>query len=223
VASTRAAGTEGGRRQPPGGPVPVRADPARRPTSDYWRHDPRVDPPTKKDRRRLLAWMGLLAFTPVCLGGVVWAALRLNGNYPTVAPPVPRGWQSVPGIYASFAAPRTWSIQQLMSDAAGDIYYSGPGGGAGESVTQASSAPRPANLPTIVATYLVDPYKVVSRTDYRIHNATDAWKYTFRLRGGRTGLGLLAWVAPTQSVVWLFVATAAATTEKLLSTLTLAA
>lgn len=195
---------------------------ASRPASDYWRHDPRLDPPTKKDRRRLLAWVAFMAVTPICLGVVVWSALDLNGSYPTVAPSVPRGWQSVPGIYASFSAPKSWSLQQSMSDAAGDIYYSGPGGGIGESVTQADAAPMPSRPPTIVATFLVQRYQVVSTTPYKLHNAALAWKYKFRLANGATGLGILAWAKATQSEVWLIATPASATTEKMLSTLTLA-
>ena len=105
------------------------------------RHDPRIDAPTKADKRRLWKWGALLAFCPICLSVVVWAALEMNGSYPTVKPPVPAGWQSVPGIYASFSVPGDWSLKQFLSDASGDIYYSGPGGGIGESVTQADRAP----------------------------------------------------------------------------------
>ncbi len=193
------------------------------PVREYWRHDPRLDPPTKADRRRLLGWIAFLGLTPICLGVVVWAALGLNGNYPTVAPPVPGGWQAVPGIYASFSAPKSWTLQQYMSDAAGDIYYSGPGGGVGESVTAVTSAPRPSTLPAIVGTYLTSRYVVVARAGLRVRNATRAWRYTFRLTDGATGLGILAWVKPTQSRVWLVVVPASTTTRKVLATLTLAA
>ena len=229
MAGNRPSSTQGregeptGARAGSGGGTAVATDPPwRRPASDYWHHDPRLDPPTKKDRRRLLAWVALMGFTPICLGVVVWAALRLNGNYPTVTPPIPPGWQSVPGIYASFSTPKDWSLVQYMSDSAADIYYSGRGGNAGESVTEAGTPPRPTVLPTIVSTFLVDPYKVTSRTVYRLHNATDAWKYTFALSGGGSGLGVLAWVASTQSQVWLILTPASPTTDKVLSTLTLA-
>ena len=111
------------------------------------RHDPRIDPPTKADRRRLWRWAALLAFCPICLGVVVWAALGMNGSYPTVKPPVPAGWQSVPGIYASFSVPGGWSLKQFLSDASGDVYYSGAGGGVGESVTQADRAPERQRAP----------------------------------------------------------------------------
>jgi hypothetical protein len=167
-------------------------------------------------------WVAFMAVTPICLGVVVWAAIALNGNYPTVAPPVPRGWQSVPGIYASFSAPRNWSLQQYMSDSAGDIYYSGPGGAAGESVTAVDRAPRPGALPTIVGTFLIDRYTVASTTAYSVRHATEAWRYTFRLASGRTATGVLAWVKPTQSEIWLIVSPTSATTMKVLSTLTLA-
>lgn len=221
MAGTRAAGAAGLRSS---NPAPgAGSAPGRRPASDYWRHDPRLEPPTKKDRRRLLAWAAFLGFTPVCLVVVVWAALDLNGNYPTVAPPVPAGWQPVPGIYASFSAPKSWALQQFMSDSAGDIYYSGPSGGVGESVTQASSPPRPSVVPSIVATFLVDKYQVASTSAYRLRNATEAWQYRFRLAGGSSALAVLAWVKPTQSVVWLVVSPISPTTDKVLSTLTLAA
>jgi len=227
VAGTSAAGAAGGEGRagqvldPPAQAAPTTA-PARRTTADYWRHDPRLDPPTKKDRRRLLAWIAFMAITPLCLAGVVWSALNLNGNYPTVPAPVPAGWQSVPGIYASFSAPKSWSLQQFMSDSAGDIYYSGPGGGVGESVTQAARAPQPTVVPTIVATFLVERYRQVSRAPYRLRHATDAWKYEFRLANGSTGVAILAWVAATQSQVWLVATPGSPTTEKVLSTLTVA-
>jgi len=190
--------------------------------ADYWRHDPRVDPPTKKDRRRLLMWVAFLGVTPICLGVVVWAAFALNGNYPTVRPAVPTGWQSVPGIYASFSVPKGWSLQQGMSDAAGDIYYAGPGGGAGESVAESDRQPSTTTLPTIVRTYLDGAYTVARETSYKLPNATSAWKFTFKLPSGGTGLAALAWVKATESEVWLIVTPVNATTQRVLTTLALA-
>jgi hypothetical protein len=187
------------------------------------RHDPRIDPPTKADRRRLWLWIGLLAFCPICLGVVVWAALGLNGGYPTVQPPVPAGWQSVAGIYASFSVPASWSLKQFMSDGAGDIYYSGPGGGIGESVTQADKAPGTSGpLPAIVGTFLGGKYEVTSVAGTKIANATMAWRYRFHLPDGTSTMGVLAWVKPTQSEVWLIAGKDSSVTEKAFSTLTLA-
>jgi hypothetical protein len=187
------------------------------------RHDPRVDPPTKADRRRIWRWAAFLAFCPICLGVVVWAALGMNGSYPTVKPPVPPGWQSVPGIYASFSVPGGWSLKQFLSDASGDVYYSGAGGGVGESVTQADRAPKTAGrLPEIVGTFLGWKYHVGSIVETKIANATVAWRYQFHLANGRSSVGVLAWVKPTQSEVWLVASRDSGTTEKALSTLTLA-
>jgi hypothetical protein len=187
------------------------------------RHDPRIDPPTKQDRRKLWRWVALMAFCPICLGVVVWAALGLNGSYPTVKPPVPAGWQSVAGIYASFSVPGSWSLKQFMSDSAGDIYYSGPGGGVGESVTQADKAPHADGpLPTIVGTFLGWKYQVTSLAPTKIANATMAWRYQFHLDNGTSTTGILAWVKPTQSDVWLVASKDSSTTRKAISTLTLA-
>jgi len=187
------------------------------------RHDPRIDPPTRADRRRLWKWGALLAFCPICLSVVVWAALEMNGSYPTVKPPVPSGWQSVPGIYASFSVPGGWSLKQFLSDSAGDVYYSGAGGGVGESVTQANGAPNAAGpLPEIVGTFLGWKYQVNSVSPTKISNATVAWRYRFHLANGTSSVGVLAWVKPTQSEVWLVASKDSATTEKALSTLTLA-
>jgi hypothetical protein len=187
------------------------------------RHDPRIDEPTKQDRRRLWKWVALMAFCPICLGVVVWAAIGLNGSYPTVQPPVPAGWQSVAGIYASFSVPGSWSLKQFMSDAAGDIYYSGPGGGVGESVAQADHEPNAAGpLPVIVGTFLGWKYQVSSIATARIPNATVAWRYRFHLANGTSAMGVLAWVKPTQSEVWLVASRDSPTTEKAISTLTLA-
>jgi hypothetical protein len=187
------------------------------------RHDPRIDPPTREDRRRLWRWVALLAFCPICLGVVVWAALGMNGSYPTVNPPVPAGWQSVPGIYASFSVPGSWSLKQFLSDASGDIFYSGPGGGVGESVTQADRVPQAHGpLPEIVGTFLGWKYQVSSVADARIANATAAWRYRFHLANGKSAVGVLAWVKPTQSEVWLVATRDSAATEKAITTLTLA-
>lgn len=206
-------GDQGVRGQRAGGQPPARPR----------RHDPRIDPPTKADRRRLGWWLAVLAFTPVCLGVLVWATVSWNGSYPTVNPLVPRGWQAVPGIYASFSVPGNWSLQPFMSDAAADVYYSGPTGGAGESVTQADRAPSPtAPLPPIVGTFLGDRYSVSSLTPFKLHNATVAWRYRFRLANGTNAIGVLAWVGATQSEVWLIASPISATTDKALSTLTLA-
>jgi hypothetical protein len=129
----------------------------------------------------------------------------------------------VPGIYASFSVPMTWSLQQLMSDAAGDVYYSGPSGAAGESVVQANVAPAPgAPLPAVVKAFLGGRYRVVSVVRTRLHNATLSWRYRFSAGDGQTGLGTLAWVKATRSEVWLVALPAAPTTEKVLSTLALA-
>ncbi|HMK96153.1 MAG TPA: hypothetical protein VK425_01340 [Acidimicrobiales bacterium] len=186
------------------------------------RHDPRVDPPTKKDRRRLLFWAGFLGITPVSMGVVVWAAVALNGNYPTVRAPVPHGWQAVPGIYASFSVPGDWSLQQGMSDSAGDVYYSGPGGSTGESVVAAATPPSPSKLPAIVGTYLVSSFRTETVAPCPLHGANEAWRYTFKLMNGENGAGILAWVKSTQSRVWLLVVASPSVTEKVLSTLTLA-
>ncbi len=187
------------------------------------RHDPRVDPPTKRDRRRLLAWLALLTLTPICIGVVLWAAIGLNGNYPTVAPPVPRGWQAVPGVYASFSVPHGWTLQQFMSDAAGDVYYAGASGGAGESVTEADVPPSPRDaLPQIVGTFLGAHYRVLSVTAFHLAGAELSWHYQFLLGDGKEGLGTMAWVKTTESEVWLVGLPSSATTERVLSTLTVA-
>ncbi len=187
------------------------------------RHDPRIDPPTKRDRRRLLGWLALLTLTPICIGVVLWAAIGLNGNYPTVAPPVPRGWQSVAGVYASFSVPHSWSLQQFMSDAAGDVYYAGTSGGAGESVTEADVPPSPRGaLPQIVGTFLGAHYRVLSVTAFHLAGAELSWHYQFLLGDGKEGLGTMAWVKTTESEVWLVGLPSSATTERVLSTLTVA-
>jgi hypothetical protein len=187
------------------------------------RHDPRIDPPNKQDRQRKWLWLSFLAFCPICLGVVLWAALDLNGNYPTVKPPVPSGWQAVPGIYASFSVPAAWSLDQEMSDSNGDVYYSGPGGGVGESVAQANAAPNPSGpLPTVVGTFLEAPYHVTSVNKITLKHATRAWSYQFHLVDGRTASGVMAWVRSTQSEIWLILSPVSPTTEKALSTLTLA-
>jgi hypothetical protein len=188
------------------------------------RSDPRIDPPSRADRRRLLGWVAFLGFTPICIGVVLWAALDLNGSYPTVRTPVPRGWQAVPGVYASFSAPKSWTLQQAMSDSAGDIYYAGRDGAVGESVTQANKMPPVTGpLPAIVGTFLGGGYRVLAAKPFTLHNATEAWHYRFDLTNGQTGLGTLAWVKATQSVVWLVALPATPTAEKVLSTLSLAA
>ena len=185
------------------------------------RHDPRIDPPDKSDRRRLLAWVALLTLTPICVGIVVWAALGWNGNYPTVAPPVPPGWQAVPGVYASFSVPGGWKLQQFMSDAAGDVYYSGASGAAGESVTEADVPPSPRSaLPQIVATFLGGHYRVLAVQPFHLARAAMSWQYRFRLADGKEGLGVMAWVRTTESEVWLVGLPASATTERALATLT---
>jgi len=167
--------------------------------------------------------VAVLAFTPICLGVLVWATVNWNGSYPTVKAPVPRGWQAVPGIYASFSVPRNWSLQPFMSDAAADIYYSGPAGGVGESVTQADQDPSATGrLPAIVGTFLTERYSVTSLTPFKLRNATVAWRYQFRLANGTKGTGILAWASATQSEVWLIAAPVTATTDEALSTLTLA-
>lgn len=187
------------------------------------RHDPRIDPPTPKERRRSWLWLAFLAICPLCVGAVVWSAVSLNGSYPTVKPPVPAGWQAVPGIYASFSAPKGWALDQAMSDASGDIYYVGKSGGVGESVTESD---RPialsARLPAIVATYVGGRYTSYTSQPYRLKNATDAWLYTFLLPGGRHALGVRAWVKPTLSQVWLVTPSSNPASRRILATLTLA-
>jgi hypothetical protein len=171
----------------------------------------------------LLTWVALLTLTPICLGVVLWAAIGLNGNYPTVAAPVPRGWQAVPGVYASFSVPRSWTLQQLMSDAAGDVFYSGTSAGAGETVTEADVAPSPgAALPQIVGTWLGGHYRVLSVKPSHLSGAALSWRYQFRLGDGKQGVGIMAWVKTTQSEVWLVGLPSSATTERVLSTLTVA-
>ena len=187
------------------------------------RHDPRIEPPTRSDRRRLYGWVAFLGLTPVCIGVVLWAALGLNGGYPTVRPPVPPGWQAVTGIYASFSVPKSWSLNQFMSDEAGDVYYSGHDGGAGESVVEQKVPPSPRSLPPeIVSTFLGGQYQIASVARAAVHNATSSWYYRFRLPGDQIGIGVLAWVKATQSEVWLVATPDNATTRQALATLALA-
>jgi len=187
------------------------------------RHDPRIDPPTRADRRRTGWWLLVLGFTPICLGVLVWATVNWNGAYPNVKAPVPRGWQAVPGIYASFSVPSDWSLQPFMSDAASDVYYSGRAGGVGESVTQADQEPSATGrLPEIVGSFLTDRYSVTSVTPFKLRNAADAWRYQFRLANGTRATGILAWASATESEVWLVATPVTATTDEALSTLTLA-
>jgi hypothetical protein len=179
--------------------------------------------PTSRERRRLWMWVAFLGFSPVCLGIVAWAAVAWNGSYPTVAPVVPKGWQPVAGIYASFSTPKGWVLQPGMADAQGDAYYSGPGGAAGEMVRPASTPPRPTRqVPAVIATFLGGHYTVESITPYRLRYASAAWRYRFNLGRGEHALGILAWVRPTQSEVWLVALPASATAQKVLSTLTVA-
>jgi hypothetical protein len=187
------------------------------------RHDPRIDPPTKADRRRAGWWVLVLAFTPICLGVLVWATVNWNGSYPNVKAPVPHGWQEVPGIYASFSVPGKWSLQPFLSDPSADVYYSGPAGGVGESVTQADKEPSSTGrLPAVVGTFLSGRYSVASVSPFRLRNAAAAWRYQFRLANGTKGTGILAWARDTQSEVWLIATPVTATTDKALSTLSLA-
>jgi hypothetical protein len=168
--------------------------------------------------------MALLGFTPVCLAVVAWAALGLNGSYPTVRPPVPAGWKAVRGIYASISVPKDWSLQQTLSDSAGDIYYSGRGGGVGLSVVEADHEPTHTGpFPPIVGAFLGGTGFQVSRSSaLHLPGATVAWAYRFRLTGGGTGTGVLAWAKPTETRVWLVTSHATATTGRVFSTLTLA-
>jgi hypothetical protein len=171
----------------------------------------------------LLGWVALLTLTPICAGVVVWAAIGLNGNYPTVTPPVPRGWQAVPGVYASFSVPHGWTLQQFMSDAAGDVYYAGASAGAGESVTEADVAPSPRTaLPQIVGTFLGGHYRVLSVRAFHLAGAARSWHYEFLLGDGREALGTMAWVKTTESEVWLVALPSSTTAERVLSTLTVA-
>lgn len=187
------------------------------------RHDPRVDPPTRSDKRRVWPWVGVLAFSPICLGVMVWAALDLNGGYPTVKPPVPSGWQAVPGIYASISVPKGWSLQQDLSDSNGDIYYSGKSGGVGLSVVEDDKEPsHTGGFPAIVGTFLGRSYHISSVRPISVPHAADAWSYRFALPGGQTGAAILAWAEETQSRVWLVATNLNPTTQRVLTTLTLA-
>lgn len=215
--STQGPGTQGPSTQGPGTQgrgVLVRAGS---------RHDPRVDPPTRADKRRFWGWVAFLCFSPICLGVMIWAALDLNGGYPTVKPPVPSGWKAVPGIYASISVPDRWQLQQDLSDSAGDIYYSGPGGGIGLSVTEQKTEPAHfGHFPAIVRTFLGGSYRLSSVAPVRLRNATEAWSYRFALPGGGRGTAVLAWVKPTETQVWLVASRLNSLTGKVIGTLTLA-
>jgi hypothetical protein len=187
------------------------------------RHDPRLHQPTRADRRRTWTWLAVLGITPVCVGIVAWAAVGLNGNYPTVKPPVPTGWKAVPGIYASFSVPRSWSLEQGLSDPAGDVFFGAGGRGVGESVTQATRPPSPASPPpAIVTTFLGGPYTGRSYIPVRLKNADRAFEYHFALSGGRAAEAVMAWARGTQSLVWLVAVPASPTGRRSLSTLALA-
>jgi hypothetical protein len=124
-------------------------------------------------------------------------------------------------VYASFSVPRDWSLQQLLSDADGDVFYGGPGGGAGESVTQADTAPSPVPpLSPIVETFLGGPYRVASVSEFHLAGATLAWHYRFRVAGAKLALGIMAWVRDTESEVWLVALPASPTATEALATLT---
>lgn len=177
----------------------------------------------RRGRKKIWVWVAFLAFSPICLGVTVWAALSWNGSYPTVKPPVPRGWQAIPGVYASFSVPKGWSLQQGLSDSEGDVYYAGRGGAAAESVTQATRAPSPSRrVPAQISNYLGGRYEVTSITAEKLRNARAAWGYRFMLPGHQQAMGTLAWAKGTQSEVWLVTLQASPTAKKILATLTLA-
>jgi hypothetical protein len=180
---------------------------------------------SRAGRRRFWAWAAFLALSPACIGVITWAALSWNGAYPKVAAPVPPGWQEVPGVYASFSVPKSWSLEEAMSDSNGDVYYSGLGGDAGQSVTEASSPPSPLHLPAVVQSYLGGNLSIASMARVRVKDAALAWRYTFATgpRAPARAVGILAWDKVTQSEVWLVAAPASRLGERVLSTLRLAA
>jgi hypothetical protein len=186
------------------------------------RSDPRINEPTRADRQRVWKWLALLALSPLCVGLAIWATSGPSPSYPTVKPPVPHGWQAVPGIYASFSVPRGWVLENALSDQMGDVYYSGRGGGAGESVTEANQEPSAATpLPAIIRAFLQENYRVTSSTNYRLHNAAVAWLYRFKLADGTTAAAVHAWVRSSDTDAWLVASPVNPTTQEVLRTLAL--
>ena len=75
-----------------------------------------------------------------------------------------------------------------MSDAASDIYYSGPSGGVGESVTEADREPSATgHPPSIVGYFFTDRYSVTSVTPSKLHDATVRGGTCSASRTGRWG------------------------------------
>ncbi len=168
-------------------------------------------------------WLALLALSPLCIGLAVWASSSPSRPLPTVEPPVPSGWQAVRGIYASFSVPKGWALENALSDQVGDVYYSGRGGGAGESVTEANHEPSAAATPPVmVRVFLQENYRVAGTASLGLHNAAVAWLYRFRLADGSAAAAVHAWVRSSGTDAWLVVSPVNRTTREVLRTLTLA-
>ena len=128
------------------------------------RHDPRIDQPTRADRRRLWRWAALLAFCPICLGVVVWAALEHERQLPDRQTAGPVRVAIGPWHLCQFLGARQLVAQAVPERRFGRrLITRAPGGGVGESVTQADRAPTAHGpLPEIVGTFLGWKYQVTS-------------------------------------------------------------
>jgi hypothetical protein len=163
--------------------------------------------------------------SPVCLAVVVWYSIGVKPPpVPTVHPPVPAGWQPEANAYVGLSVPSTWVLRPAYSDSNGDSYWSGPGGGVGESVIVASTAPTQKAAPPAVLTSFLpgESYRVISETPIRIPNATVAWRVQLSLRNGTEATAVHAWVRDTQTEVWVVGHPSSATVDQSLRTLTLA-
>lgn len=186
-------------------------------------HDVRLDEPTAADRRRNRRWLVLLLLTPVCLGVVVYAALGTKAApYPEVKPLQPAGWQVETNPYVGLSIPPRWQLNTAFSDQNGDSYWAGTGGVVAESVSVTNVAPTATRkLPEIIGVFLRTGYQVTGVTPITLTNATVAWRYQFALANGQRAVGVHAWVKDNQTEVWFVVTPPNATTDHVLSTLTL--
>jgi hypothetical protein len=176
-------------------------------------------------RRRNRRWMGLVLFPSLLIGAVALIAAVVAGSGSSSIHPtqVPSGYRAVSDQYFAYAVPSTWSQSAAYTDDVGDLDTQGQSGWAAEHVGARADPPTageapPASFATFGESRPV-PYRIGPAVATTVKGASMAFRYSLTRPGGFQATAVDAWQASTGAEIWLLVDADAATTSRILASL----
>jgi hypothetical protein len=181
----------------------------------------------RRERRKSRRRLGLVAIIGVGLGvATLIAAIVAGRSSPSPQPTsVPAGFKAVDDGVFAYAVPKPWSTNQAATDNAGDRMTGGADGWVAEHVETRTAPPAAGETPPAPFKSFGEPrptaFSLGPPTPTRVAGTTSAVRYEVTRPGGFRATAVEAWSRPAQVELWIMVHASPATTDSILSTLTL--